>query len=182
MSSNSPLSHAVQFYWFIFFFFFFFLLPQRRRRLYFGRVAHEFFRCINWRRLEAGMCEPPFIPDPHAVYAKDVLDIEQFSTVKGVSLDSTDDSFYSKFNTGSVSIPWQNEVFKNQLKKKKTLPFHHPLIHLLDNKKDGRDRVLQRVKPLWTGWVYAHSWLDPRPATSAREPQLLPLPTAGMFW
>ena len=73
-------------------------------------AAHEFFRCINWRRLEAGMLEPPFIPDPHAVYAKDVLDIEQFSTVKGVSLDSTDDSFYSKFNTGSVSIPWQNEV------------------------------------------------------------------------
>ena len=56
------------------------------------------------------MCEPPFIPDPHAVYAKDVLDIEQFSTVKGVSLDSSDDTFYTKFNTGSVSIPWQNEV------------------------------------------------------------------------
>lgn len=56
------------------------------------------------------MWEPPFIPDPHAVYAKDVLDIEQFSTVKGVSLDSNDDSFYTKFNTGSVSIPWQNEV------------------------------------------------------------------------
>lgn len=47
---------------------------------------------------------------PHAVYAKDVLDIEQFSTVKGVNLDATDDTFYSKFNTGSVSIPWQNEV------------------------------------------------------------------------
>lgn len=47
---------------------------------------------------------------PHAVYAKDVLDIEQFSTVKGVNLDATDDSFYSKFNTGSVSIPWQQEV------------------------------------------------------------------------
>lgn len=75
-----------------------------------ARTAHEFFRSLNWRRLEAGMWEPPFIPDPHAVYAKDVLDIEQFSTVKGVSLDSTDDSFYSKFNTGSVSIPWQNEV------------------------------------------------------------------------
>ena len=72
--------------------------------------AHEFFQSINWRRLEAGMCEPPFLPDPHAVYAKDVLDIEQFSTVKGVSLDSTDDSFYTKFNTGSVSIPWQTEV------------------------------------------------------------------------
>jgi G protein-coupled receptor kinase len=53
---------------------------------------------------------PP--PQPHAVYAKDVLDIEQFSTVKGVNLDATDDSFYTKFNTASVSIPWQNEVEK----------------------------------------------------------------------
>ena len=51
----------------------------------------------------------PFL-QPHAVYAKDVLDIEQFSTVKGVNLDATDDTFYSKFNTGSVSIPWQQEV------------------------------------------------------------------------
>lgn len=47
---------------------------------------------------------------PHAVYAKDVLDIEQFSTVKGVNLDASDDTFYSKFNMGSISIPWQNEV------------------------------------------------------------------------
>lgn len=82
----------------------------------FWLVAHEFFHTINWRRLEAGVCEPPFVPDPHAVYAKDVLDIEQFSTVKGVSLDSTDDSFYSKFNTGSVSIPWQNEVSHSTFK------------------------------------------------------------------
>ncbi|KAL6986582.1 G protein-coupled receptor kinase 6 [Sarracenia purpurea var. burkii] len=64
---------------------------------------HDFFKCINWKRLEAGLEEPPFVPDPHAVYAKDVLDIEQFSTVKGVNLDATDDTFYSKFNTGSVS-------------------------------------------------------------------------------
>jgi G protein-coupled receptor kinase len=49
---------------------------------------------------------------PHAVYAKDVLDIEQFSTVKGVNLDATDENFYSKFNTGSVSIPWQNEMIE----------------------------------------------------------------------
>lgn len=53
---------------------------------------------------------------PHAVYAKDVLDIEQFSTVKGVNLDATDDTFYSKFNTGSVSIPWQNEVRKRYVR------------------------------------------------------------------
>lgn len=47
---------------------------------------------------------------PRAVYCKDVLDIEQFSTVKGVNLDPSDDTFFRKFNTGSVSIPWQSEV------------------------------------------------------------------------
>ncbi|KAK6621915.1 G protein-coupled receptor kinase 2 [Polyplax serrata] len=73
---------------------------------------HELFKCLQWKRLEAGVWEPPFIPDPHAVYAKDVLDIEQFSTVKGVNLDATDDTFYGKFNTGSVSIPWQNEMIE----------------------------------------------------------------------
>ena len=45
------------------------------------------------------------------VYAKDVLDIEQFSTVKGVRLDEEDSKIYAKFNTGRVSIPWQNEVW-----------------------------------------------------------------------
>lgn len=43
-----------------------------------------------------------------------MLDIEQFSTVKGVNLDATDDSFYSKFNTGSVSIPWQQEMIETK--------------------------------------------------------------------
>lgn len=46
------------------------------------------------------------------MYAKDVLDIEQFSTVKGVNLDAADDTFYGKFNTGSVSIPWQREMIE----------------------------------------------------------------------
>jgi G protein-coupled receptor kinase len=55
-----------------------------------------------------------FLLQPHAVYAKDVLDIEQFSTVKGVNLDATDDTFYSRFNSGSVSIPWQTEVGATQ--------------------------------------------------------------------
>lgn len=47
---------------------------------------------------------------PQAIYCKDVLDIEQFSTVKGVELEPTDQDFYQKFATGSVPIPWQNEV------------------------------------------------------------------------
>ncbi|ELK04913.1 G protein-coupled receptor kinase 5 [Pteropus alecto] len=75
---------------------------------------HPFFRSMNFKRLEAGMLDPPFIPDPRAVYCKDVLDIEQFSTVKGVNLDHTDDDFYSKFSTGSVPIPWQNEMIETE--------------------------------------------------------------------
>uniref|UniRef100_A0A8B9SWX0 G protein-coupled receptor kinase n=1 Tax=Anas platyrhynchos TaxID=8839 RepID=A0A8B9SWX0_ANAPL len=51
---------------------------------------HPFFRTINFKRLEAGITKPSFVPDPRAVYCKDVLDIEQFSTVKGVNLDQAD--------------------------------------------------------------------------------------------
>uniref|UniRef100_A0A7N8WMR9 G protein-coupled receptor kinase n=1 Tax=Mastacembelus armatus TaxID=205130 RepID=A0A7N8WMR9_9TELE len=79
-----------------------------------GVKAHSFFKNINFKRLEAGIVEPPFVPDPRAVYCKDVLDIEQFSTVKGVNLDQTDNDFYSKFATGSVSIPWQNEMIETE--------------------------------------------------------------------
>ncbi|VBB32296.1 unnamed protein product, partial [Acanthocheilonema viteae] len=69
---------------------------------------------IPWKKMEAGKLTPPFCPDPRAVYAKDVLDIEQFSTVKGVRLDATDNQFYGKFSTGSVSIPWQNEMIETE--------------------------------------------------------------------
>ena len=78
-------------------------------------MTHSWFSDTNWRRMKAGKEPPPFIPDPHAVYAKDVLDIEQFSTVKGVSLDSTDSSFYNRFNTGAVSIPWQEEMIETRV-------------------------------------------------------------------
>uniref|UniRef100_A0A670ZG35 G protein-coupled receptor kinase n=1 Tax=Pseudonaja textilis TaxID=8673 RepID=A0A670ZG35_PSETE len=75
---------------------------------------HPFFRTINFKRLEAGIMKPSFVPDPRAVYCKDVLDIEQFSTVKGVNLDQTDNDFYAKFATGCVPIPWQNEMIETE--------------------------------------------------------------------
>jgi len=78
---------------------------------------HPWFNSINWRRMEAGRITPPFEPDPHAVYAKDVLDIEQFSTVKGVNLDQGDENFYTKFNSGAVSIPWQEEIIEKEVFK-----------------------------------------------------------------
>lgn len=85
-------------------------------------MAHPWFstgagtdRGLNWRRLKAGKEKPPFVPDPHAVYAKDVLDIEQFSTVKGVNLDANDNSFYVRFNTGAVTIAWQEEMLETKV-------------------------------------------------------------------
>ncbi|KAG7464200.1 G protein-coupled receptor kinase 5-like [Solea senegalensis] len=73
---------------------------------------HPFFKKINFRMLEAGLVNPPFKPDPRQVYCSDVQDIEEFSSVKGVTLDQMDNSFYSKFNTGSVPITWQNEMIE----------------------------------------------------------------------
>ncbi|XP_063520508.1 G protein-coupled receptor kinase 4 isoform X2 [Pongo pygmaeus] len=78
-----------------------------------GVKQHPVFKDINFRRLEANMLEPPFCPDPHAVYCKDVLDIEQFSAVKGIYLDTADEDFYAQFATGCVSIPWQNEMIES---------------------------------------------------------------------
>ena len=47
---------------------------------------------------------------PKAVYAKDVLDIDQFSSVRGVEMEGEDEEFAGKFATGAVSKPWQEEV------------------------------------------------------------------------
>jgi hypothetical protein len=69
---------------------------------------------FNWKRIEAAIEIPPFTPDPKAVYAKDVLDIEQFSTVKGVVLTQEDNSFYEKFSTGCVSTSFQNELIETE--------------------------------------------------------------------
>ncbi|KAB0404203.1 hypothetical protein E2I00_003905 [Balaenoptera physalus] len=76
--------------------------------------GHPVFRDINFKRLETHMLDPPFRPDPQAVYCRDVLDIEQFSRVKGIHLDSTDYTFYGQFVTGCVSIPWQNEMIESE--------------------------------------------------------------------
>ncbi|XP_037685227.1 G protein-coupled receptor kinase 4 [Choloepus didactylus] len=75
---------------------------------------HPVFKAINFTRLEANIVAPPFSPDPHAVYFKDVLDIEEFSVVKGIYLDDTDEDFYAQFVMGSVCIPWQNEMIESR--------------------------------------------------------------------
>ncbi|XP_067114134.1 G protein-coupled receptor kinase 5-like isoform X3 [Osmerus mordax] len=83
--------------------------------------SHPFFNTINFRMLEAGLIEPPFKPDPRLVYCHDVQDIDEFSTVKGVSLNQADKDFYKKFNMGCVPISWQNEIIETECFKELNL-------------------------------------------------------------
>nr|AWC68175.1 cone opsin kinase [Hypsiglena torquata] len=76
---------------------------------------HEYFKSINFRRLEAGLIDPPFVPDPSVVYAKDVADIADFSEAKGIEFDDKDIEFFKRFSTGAVPIPWQEEVIETGL-------------------------------------------------------------------
>ncbi|KAI6656897.1 G protein-coupled receptor kinase 4 [Oopsacas minuta] len=71
-----------------------------------------FFNTIHWPQLESGKLEPPYAIDPRAIYAKDVMDIDQFSSVRGINLNDNDVRFYEKFSIGAVPYAWQREVIE----------------------------------------------------------------------
>ncbi|KAF7668271.1 hypothetical protein LDENG_00025510 [Lucifuga dentata] len=71
-----------------------------------------FFSEINWRKLNAGILPPPFMPDSRTVYAKDIDDVGAFSTVKGVQLEDKDMNFFDEFASGNIAIPWQEEMIE----------------------------------------------------------------------
>nr|AUG68901.1 G protein-coupled receptor kinase 1X [Mordacia mordax] len=73
---------------------------------------HRFFAAMNWGRLQAGMLEPPFVPDSKTVYAKDVNEVGAFSSVRGVTIVEEDKDFYDSFSTGSNPISWQEEIIE----------------------------------------------------------------------
>ncbi|XP_033838995.1 rhodopsin kinase grk7a [Periophthalmus magnuspinnatus] len=76
---------------------------------------HEWFKSINFPRLEAGLITPPWVPKPNVVYAKDTGDIAEFSDVKGVTFDNNDEKFFKEFGTGAVAIQWQKEMIDSGL-------------------------------------------------------------------
>lgn len=76
---------------------------------------HEWFKSINFARLEAGLIEPPWTPKPNVVYAKDTGDIHDFSEVKGVVFNVSDQKFFKEFSTGAAPIPWQQEMIDSGL-------------------------------------------------------------------
>lgn len=95
-------------------------VPQNYTKVECLRISTYFQHCADKevdRRLIDGVMSRSSVHHglflhlkPRLVYCSDVQDIDEFSTVRGVTLDQTDDDFYSKFNTGSVPITWQNEV------------------------------------------------------------------------
>uniref|UniRef100_A0A670YZH2 G protein-coupled receptor kinase n=1 Tax=Pseudonaja textilis TaxID=8673 RepID=A0A670YZH2_PSETE len=90
-----------------------FLAKNPESRL--GSRKHEYFKSINFHRLEAGLIDPPFVPDPSVVYAKDVADIADFSEARGIEFDDKDTEFFKRFSTGAIPIPWQEEVIETGL-------------------------------------------------------------------
>nr|XP_046219705.1 rhodopsin kinase GRK1-like [Oncorhynchus gorbuscha] len=74
--------------------------------------THPFFSTIHWTRLDAGILPPPFVPDSKVVYAKDLDDVGEFSSVKGVGLDDPDRVFFDEFSSGNIAIPWQEEMIE----------------------------------------------------------------------
>ncbi|KAM6946104.1 LOW QUALITY PROTEIN: rhodopsin kinase grk7-b [Aplochiton taeniatus] len=76
---------------------------------------HEFFKSINFPRLEAGLVAAPWVPDPNVVYAKDTGDFHDYSEATAVELDAKDDKFFKEFSTGASSIPWQEEMISSGL-------------------------------------------------------------------
>ncbi|XP_053908779.1 rhodopsin kinase GRK1 isoform X5 [Cuculus canorus] len=83
-------------------------LPRQRLRSGEGATA------LRGDQLGAprGLVPPPFVPDPRRVYAKDLADVGAFSTVRGVELDATDAAVGDAFASGTVAIPWQEELIE----------------------------------------------------------------------
>ncbi|KAK2901146.1 hypothetical protein QQF64_014745 [Cirrhinus molitorella] len=76
---------------------------------------HEWFKSINFARLEAGLIDPPWVPKPNVVYAKDTGDIAEFSEIKGIEFDAKDEKFFKEFSTGAIPIAWQKEMIDTGL-------------------------------------------------------------------
>ncbi|XP_061775048.1 rhodopsin kinase grk7-b isoform X1 [Nerophis ophidion] len=76
---------------------------------------HAFFNSINFRRLEAGLLEPPWVPRPDVVYAEDHDDLQDASEAPDIELDAKDEKFYREFSTGAASLAWQKEMIDSGL-------------------------------------------------------------------
>lgn len=75
--------------------------------------SHVFFKNINFNRLENGLLDPPWVPKPNVIYAKDLDELRVTSEVKDVKINAKDKTFFQEFSTGAVSIQWQKEIIES---------------------------------------------------------------------
>lgn len=61
-------------------------------------------------RLEAGQVDPPWVPKPNVVYAKNLDELRDTSDVENVKFDAKDEMFFREFSTGAVTTRWQKEM------------------------------------------------------------------------
>lgn len=118
---------------------------------------HEFFKSINFPRLEAGLTEPPWVPKPNVVYAKDTGDIAEFSEIKGIVFDDKDNKFFKEFSTGAVAISWQQEQIATGLFDELNDPNRKESAAGLDDEKKSGTCAL-----LWGGRVVDISPYQPQ--------------------
>lgn len=71
---------------------------------------HLFFSNVNFLRLEAGLVDPPWVPKPNVVYAKNLDEMRDTSEVEPIKFDAKDEMFFREFSTGAVAIRWQKEM------------------------------------------------------------------------
>lgn len=69
---------------------------------------HQFFADISWLGILDGKVPSPFVPDPRAVYARDLTDIRPHS-VAGVKLSEEDQYYYSGYSA-AVTNKWQQDI------------------------------------------------------------------------
>ncbi|XP_049582332.1 rhodopsin kinase grk7-b [Syngnathus scovelli] len=92
---------------------------------------HQFFKSINFPLLEAQRLEPPWVPKPNVVYAKDTDHFNDTSEVGDVELDAKDENFFKEFSTGAVTVSWQKEMIDSGLFEELNKP-----------ERNGHDRAM----------------------------------------
>lgn len=71
---------------------------------------HFFFNEVDFLRLEAGQVDPPWVPKPNVVYAKNLDELRDTSEVEYIQFDAKDKMFFREFSTGAVATRWQKEM------------------------------------------------------------------------
>jgi G protein-coupled receptor kinase len=77
-------------------------------------MNHSWFSSVNWKRMERLKETPPVVPNPNIVYASNVGEFvtTHRTNLKGIKIKEEDEELHNTFNTGAVSVQWQEEMIE----------------------------------------------------------------------